>query len=88
MAKITENLKNTMKGFEIGKKTTINDLATKLGKTPNSVRSTVSVLDYQKYFIKETTFDSKLDKKVVFYQLSELGIDLINNDFKTQEENN
>lgn len=84
--KITENLKNVMKGFEGQTKISVKDLAKKLNKTENSVRSTLSVNNYKQYFDKTTTFEN--DVKVITYNLSEKGIELLNNNFETEEESN
>ncbi len=85
--KITENLKNVMKGFEGIKTISVNDLAKKLGKTPNSIRATLSVPNYKPYFVKDRDETIK-DKTVYIYSLSELGQELVNNNFKLQEEEN
>lgn len=84
--KITENLKNVMKAFEKGKETSVHDLAIKLNRTDNSIRSTLSVNAYKPYFTKETKYEN--DTKVITYKLSDLGIELLENDFNTTKENN
>lgn len=84
--KITDNLQNVMKAFEKGKETSVKELALKLGKTDNSIRSTLSVNAYKPYFVKETKYEN--DTKVITYKLSDLGIELLENNFKTTKENN
>ena len=88
--KITDNLKNLMKGFKGREKLTVDTLSKELQKTPNSIRASLSVPNYKKYFVKVVEFDNKLQKNVQFYSLSQEGQNLIDNDFKieSQEENN
>lgn len=83
--KITENLKNVMKGFEGQDKTSVKQLALKLGKTENSIRSTLSVTNYKQYFEKETKYEN--DTKIITYKLSEKGLELIANNFQEKENN-
>lgn len=83
--KITENLKNVMKGFEGQDKISVKQLATKLGKTENSIRSTLSVTNYKQYFEKETKFEN--DTKIITYNLSKKGLELIENNFQEKENN-
>lgn len=84
--KITENLKNVMKGFEGQDKTSVKQLALKLGKTENSIRSTLSVPNYKQYFIKDRD-DNIKDKTVYVYSLSTKGLELIENNFQEKENN-
>ncbi len=83
--KITENLKNVMKGFEGQDKTSVKQLALKLGKTENSIRSTLSVSNYKQYFEKETKYEN--DTKIITYNLSAKGLELIENNFQEKENN-
>lgn len=83
--KITENLKNVMKGFEGQDKTSVKELAFKLGKTENSIRSTLSVSNYKQYFEKETKYEN--DTKIITYNLSAKGLELIANNFQEKENN-
>lgn len=83
--KITENLKNVMKGFEGQDKTSVKELALKLGKTENSIRSTLSVTNYKQYFEKETKYEN--DTKIITYKLSAKGLELIENNFQEKENN-
>jgi hypothetical protein len=83
--KITENLKNVMKGFEGQDKTSVKQLALKLGKTENSIRSTLSVSNYKQYFEKETKYEN--DTKIITYNLSAKGLELIANNFQEKENN-
>lgn len=83
--KITENLKNVMKGFEGQDKTSVKELAIKLGKTENSIRSTLSVTNYKQYFEKETKYEN--DTKIITYNLSAKGLELIANNFQEKENN-
>lgn len=86
--KITDNLKNLMKGFNGRERLTVDTLSKELGKTPNSVRASLSVPSYKQYFEKVVEYDNDLKRNVQFYSLSQKGQDLINNDFKVEEENN
>ena len=74
-----------MKGFEGQDKISVKQLATKLGKTENSIRSTLSVTNYKQYFEKETKFEN--DTKIITYNLSEKGLELIANNFQEKENN-
>lgn len=75
--KVTENLKTIAKAIG-NREISINQLANELGKTPNAVRSTVSVREYKEFFIINNT--NVVDGKIVkLYKLSQKGLDLITN---------
>lgn len=73
--KITNNLIDTMKGFKGRDNLQVKTLSDELGRTEASIRSTLSVNSYKKYFIKDIKF--KDDKKVITYSLSQEGKDLL-----------
>lgn len=85
--KITENLTSVVKALKNERVASIQELATELKRTTNSVRSTVSVPNYKKYFVIDNT-NVVNDKIVKLYSLSSEGKELLQTLETTQKENN
>ena len=86
--KITDNLKNLMKGFKGRTRLTVETLAKELQRTENSIRANLNVTNYKPFFEKVVEYDNEKKKNVQYYSLSLKGQELLDNNFKLQEEEN